>query len=193
MIKFLKWLLSLLEKPEKQQSHGEGKKPEIRWGIIIPHTFKGKGAYSANKKHNEYDYASQMADLINHIPHRFRDSGGVKGACESLKLNDCNASLEPHLNAYNNKAQGYEILVLKGDSRSKRVAELILEQFGEKYPDRRNRGVKEIEKGDRGYWNLKTAKNYMDIALLSEMFFIDNPDEWITPAEMAKFWKEVLV
>jgi hypothetical protein len=30
------------------------------------------------------------------------------------------------------------------------------------------------------------------IALLSEAFFIDNPNEWIDPEEMSKFWMEHL-
>lgn len=182
-------------------SHGETDKPEFkpRWGIIIPHTNKAPGASGyrpSGVKISEYKYGLEMSMGIP-LPYATRDRSGVKGAAESLKSRGCNASLEPHKNAFNKKAHGFEILVLKGDKLSAQYARLFADAFADKYPERRlrhDKGIKWISKGDRGYHNLVAAKKAgMDVALLSESFFLDNQNEWISPEEMAAFWDELLV
>jgi len=86
---------------------------------------------------------------------------------------------------------------MKGDKLSLKYAELIAESFKHHFPDRilrHGNGVKIVTKGERGYNNLFIAKkNGMEVALLSEAFFIDNSSEWIEPREMGAFWKETLV
>lgn len=182
------------------ESHGE--KPSgsvsatIKWGIIIPHVKKAGGADTPDGKIDEYDYGLKMVDKLD-MPYETRDSGGVKGAAKRLKKRGVTASLEPHKNAYNGKAEGFEILVLASDSLSIEFAELIAEAFAKKFPDRKIRGrggLKKLKKGDRGAGNLIAAKKAgMKVALLSEAFFIDNPAEWIEPDVMAKFWTENLI
>lgn len=181
----------------KKDPGGFGKpEPKYKWGIIIPHTKKSPGASTADKKINEYEYALSM---VPHMakPYATRDKAGVSGAASELKKLGINASLEPHKNAYNNMAKGFEILVLANDSESIRVAEIMAQNFKDLYPERTLRhtnGVKKIKSGDRGYSNLIAAKKAgMEIALLSEAFFIDNPKEWISPEEMASFWNGQLV
>jgi N-acetylmuramoyl-L-alanine amidase len=182
---------------DSQPSVGYGEKPEpkYKFGIIIPHTKNSPGASSPDKV-SEYRYALEMAPTIG-LKYYTRDEAGVLGAAKNLANWGANASLECHLNAYNGAAKGFEILVLADDTESARVAELMAEIFKQKYPDRvlrHSNGVKKIKSGDRGYSNLRDAKKAgMKIALLSEAFFIDNPAEWISPEEMGKFWKEVLV
>lgn len=180
-------------KPSREYgSHGEGEQFKPSWGIIVPHTEKAGGADTPDGKWNEYKYGLHMAKSIDR-PHATRDNGGVLAAARSLKEQGCNCSLEPHKNAYNSRANGYEILILKGDSLSKQYAELFLDAFAQKYPARRNRGVKEMTKGGRGYRNLIDAKRGgMEVALLSEMFFIDNNSDWLPPHVMANFWSNNL-
>lgn len=167
-----------------------------KFGIIVPHTVKKQGATS-KKGISEYKYVCDMVQyLASDIRHSFRDFDGVRGAASTLSNLGCNASLEPHLNAFNGKAKGFEILIIKNDMASKFYAEMFAQHFSSEFPERvlRHRtGIKEVSKGDRGYNNLKTAKkNGMEIALLSEAFFIDNNSEWISPEEMADFWNSLL-
>jgi hypothetical protein len=192
----LKECISILDSMTPSIGYGEKPAPKYVWGVIIPHTKSSPGASSKEKKINEYEYGLKLAGLMA-IPRETRDDGGVSLAAKRLKLKGCNASLEPHKNAYNGTAKGFEILVLADDSESIRVAEIIAQEFKEKYPDRVLRhanGVKKIKSGDRGYSNLVAAKGAgMKIALLGEAFFIDNPSEWLAPAEMADFWMKNLV
>lgn len=167
-----------------------------KWGIIVPHTKDASGAVSPTREWNEYKYGLQLAYLLSPIPHATRDNIGVYGASKLLIKNGCNCSIEPHLNAYNGKAEGFEILVLKGDDPSIEEARRIADEFATAFPFRKlraDKGVKIVSPKERGGSNLVSAKNAgMKVALLSEAFFIDNPNEWISPQEMANFWKSVL-
>jgi len=146
--------------------------------LIIPHNFKKQGASTPeaplgyDQSITEYTYAQQEL-LFSH----------------SMTTQEC--QIELHKNAFNNESRGAMILVLKGDLDSGLTAKKIVDAFCLKF-HRRNRGVKLLEEGDRGYRNLKTMKDKgAKCAMLSELFFIDNPYEWIEPQEMGKFWREV--
>lgn len=178
-----------------KETFGYGEKEQFRhFGLIIPHTEKQPGA-STESGFTEYHYALRMA-AQTHLPYATRNIGGVTGAAKLLKKKGCNASLEPHLNAFNTYAEGFEILALEGDSSSIDAAILIAEQFAKWFPDHKIRGkngVKIIRPTDRGGSNLVKAKKAgMEIALLSEAFFIDNPKDYIDHSTMADFWELVL-
>ena len=169
---------------------------KYNWGFIVPHTKRAGGAVSREKGINEYEYGLKLVKLLK-WPWDTRDKGGVFGAASRLRKKGVNATIEPHKNAFNGKAHGFELLVMKGDDLSGEVARHICEAFQEKYPNRKLRydnGIKWSKPGDRGYGNLKAAKDAgIDVVILSESFFIDNPKEWITHQEMAKFWRDVLI
>lgn len=188
--------IKLIDSQKPSIGFGEKPEPKYAWGLIIPHTKSSGGASSKEKKINEYEYGLKLASYLA-IPRETRDEGGVSLAAKRLKIKGCTASLEPHLNAFNQTAKGFEILVLENDSESIRVAEIMAENFKAKYPNRvlrHGNGVKKIKSGDRGYSNLVAAKKEgMKIALLGEAFFIDNVNEWIEPHEMAEFWMSQLV
>lgn len=170
---------------------------KAKWGIIVPHTAEASGAMSPTKEWSEYEYGLKLAYLLSPMPHATRDNIGVYGAAKLLVKEGCNCSIEPHLNAYNGIAEGFEILVLKDDSASLTEAIRIAKAFELMFPSRKMRargGVKSISPKDRGGSNLVSAKKAgMKVALLSEAFFIDNKTDWIPPLDMAAFWKEVLV
>ena len=167
----------------------------LNWGFIIPHTYKAQGASNKSGTITEYEYADKMAWKTK-IHAQFRDNGGVSGAASRLSELGCNASIEPHLNAFNGKAKGFEILAIAGDSKSISEGIRIAKAFKERFPDRvlrHGNGVKIVHRGDRGYKNLEAARFAgMSVALLSEAFFLDNPDEWIDHQDMASFWESVL-
>jgi len=184
-------------KPSKDYgSHGEGESFKPVWGYIVPHTEKAQGAETPDNKFSEYKYGLGVAvKNADSLPWDDRNDGGVSGAVKRLvNSKKVNATFEDHKNAYNNKVGGAEILCIKGDELSKYYAELILAAYKLKYPNRNIRGVKEMRKGGRGYNNLKAAKAAgADVALLGEMFFIDNPGDFIPVNVYADFIKEVLV
>lgn len=182
---------------EQNNTGGMGKIFTPNWGIIIPHTRGKKGARRITKSGvvNEYDYGILEAKA-SEFAYETRDDKGVKGAALNLFMKGCNASLEPHKNAFNTKVSGFQILVIEDDTLSYFHALRLSKAFAEKYPHRRVRyenGVLELKKQDRGYNNLSAAKDHgMVVALLTEMFFIDNLADWMEPEEMGTFWRENL-
>ena len=134
--------------------------------------------------------------LASDIHYAFNDFGGLKSACNHLKLLGCNGIVSHHLNAFNGNVAGAEFLFLDGDKSSEYYAVEIAQQFKSTFPERRLRhdnGLKPISCGQRGYHGLKLAKKYgMKIAIISECFFIDNSAEWIEPEILADFWNKIL-
>jgi len=196
MRRLFRWIKSKFRGYENDDSYGEvGDIDEFVpvWGIINPHTFTSKGAYTKDKKYNEYGYGINMCPEVN-LPWEFRDSGGVYGAAKRLRDEGCNASLEPHKNAYNGMVGGFEFLVLEGDTLSEKYARLMIDAFKLRFPDRKARydnGILWRKPNERGGRNLVKAKKAgMKVAILSETFFIDRDEEWIEPEVMAQFWKD---
>ena len=187
------YLKSTFSKPVNDYGSGEPFIPT--WGIIVPHTQASQGASSWDSIYTEYLYGLALVNLLP-VPWGTRNNKGVYGAAKTLKERGCTCSLEPHFNAYNKRAHGAEILVMKGDDLSAKYARLFIEQFSDTYSDRRIRhgdGIKWVGKGDRGYRNLHSAKlGGMKVAILTELFFIDNPIDFINPSDMADFWKDAL-
>lgn len=182
------------KKPQIEPTIGYGEL-KAKWGIIIPHTAKAQGAESPSGE-SEYHYALQMF-TGSALPRRTRDEGGVYGAAKDLVKLGCNCTLEPHLNAYNGRAQGFEILVLEGDKASIAEAKRIAYEFGNSFSNhllRGDGGVKVISKSDRGGSNLASSKSAgAKVALLSEAFFLDNTSDYIDKTLMKLFWERVLI
>lgn len=175
-------------------SHGEGESFKPKWGYIVPHTKKAGGAETPDNKWSEYQYGKVVA-ITNgaFIPWDDRNHGGVKEASKRLVAHGCNSLFEDHKNAYRGFTRGAEILVIRGDELSIKYAEFILEEFKKQFPDHPIRGIKQMKKGGRGYNNLRDMKRGgADVALLGEMFFIDNVKDWIDQDTYAKFLVRVM-
>jgi hypothetical protein len=174
---------------------GSGEELKYSWGYIVPHTAKAAGAvgYRGLQKFSEYQYGLEVAEINRvFLPFETRDNGGVLAAALKLKAKGANASIEAHLNAFNGKVGGAEILVLDGDAESYDMAQNLLAAFALEFPNFNIRGVKRRKSGDTGYFNLMQAKAAgMRIALLTEFFFIDS--EYIAPEAMAAFIRKNLV
>ena len=167
----------------------------MNWGFIRCHTKNRKGALSKEQSIYEYDYYGELLEMLSY-PSADRNNGGVTKACEELKILDVTATIEPHFNAFNGKTEGAEILVLKDDYTSFYCAWLIMEKFKKMFPERRIRardGIKFVSKGDRGYNNLKDSiDSGMKVAVLPELFFGDNPKDYMRIKDQYKFWKACL-
>ena len=150
------------------------------WGFIAPHTLKSGGAYSKKHKLNEYKYALKMYSFMEFLlPIETRDAAGVKGAAKALKERGATATIENHKNAYNTKAEGFEVLYLKGDELSKKYALMLVAEVKIAFPNlkiRHGNGLLAVKRKGRGGANLVAGKKYHAVSLLTEFFFIDSPN-----------------
>lgn len=181
-------------KPSREYgSHGEGEIFIPKWGYIVPHTESAQGAETIDGKWSEYTHGLAVSTKLG-LPWDDRNDGGVYSACKRLKALGVNSTWEDHRNAFNRTVGGAEILCLHGDQLSIEKAEMILESFHSAFPKRNIRGIKPIRKSGRGYNNLLASKKAgMDVALLGELFFIDNPADFIPADQIAAFLKKVLI
>ncbi|WP_373092922.1 N-acetylmuramoyl-L-alanine amidase, partial [Zhongshania sp.] len=157
--------------------------------LIVGHTATAMGAQTLDGKMSEYNYNFLAAQRVG-LPYARRDFGGRKGAAKKMGQMGVDVSVELHCNAYNGKAHGAEILVLAGDYKSRAYAEDMLESYCTRFK-KRSRGVKEIGRGGRGYYNLKYVKDAgVQVVLLIEPFFIDNEDDYISYLDYADWLKD---
>lgn len=158
----------------------------MNWGCIVPHSRFQMGAKRFDNKLTEYEYGLQMAPYLM-LPWDTRDNGGINDAAKRLKkFYNVDALIEPHFNAFNGKVSGAEILVI--DEVSYAHAKKILEHWGKNEV----RGVKLISSGARGYTNLFLMKKHVEVAILTELFFGDNPLDYVEPIEQALFLRDHL-
>lgn len=133
----------------------------------------------------EWRYANDLHFSID-TKHLFEDSWSI-GVHKDKEA----VALEFHLNSFHKPtAHGYEVLILEDDEQSKVYANLFLKIMEKHFPMRTNRGIKFITSDNRGYKNLRHLKHYYRYAMLTEMFFINNPSDWISRAEASKVINE---
>ena len=144
----------------------------------------------------EYQYCGEMFDYMNIKEGKHwedRSKGGLNGAYKRIAKKGYNATIEPHLNAFNGKAKGIETLYPKGCAKSQMLAIRVNTLLKASFPDRVNRHTKALSPGDDGWANFEAAKkNGIKACVITEAFFIDNPYEWIDPAVMAEVFKEAM-
>lgn len=205
-MKFLKWIVSLFNKSETptsskpiEQKPVETKPlPSLGVGIkkiavIVGHGNGDSGAMGWNGM-SEFNYNSFVAEMIEQsdtgkeIRVFYRGSSGIVGVAAKAIAWNPDMTLELHLNAYNGKAFGCEVLCLKSDSKSAEIGRSFAANFTTAF-NRKMRGefgIKWIGSSDRGYTSLKAVSS-AKYSILVEPFFIDSKDEWIEPSNYADF------
>lgn len=185
-------MFDCLKKDPPARGYGEGSDTVYKVGFIIPHTTTAPGASSFDGQYNENNYARIFVPTLD-LPFSLRDGQGVSGAAADLRSEGCNFSIEPHYNSYNSLVSGMELLVRYEDQESIEAAEKIIATFKAMYPDRTIRGIKKLKKRGRGRGNLDAAaRKGMKVQILSELFFGDNPKDWMSPKDQADFWRAAL-
>jgi hypothetical protein len=165
-----------------------------RLHFINGHTFNHQGASGTEiidggepDKITEWQYANALhfsIDTKNLYENSYRISQAPINYSEDV-------ALEFHLNSFHTPtAHGYEVLILEDDNESRVYANLFLNIMEKHFPSRSNRGIKIITPDNRGYKNLRHLKSYFRYAILTEIFFINNPSDWITRAEASKVINE---
>lgn len=155
--------------------------------IIIGHDRLSKGAKVINYE-NEYLYNSKVGHVVKSLLPEIEVCFYNEIEKDYVVISDPGfIAIELHCNAFNGYVEGSEILTLEDDPHSKNYAEDLLAELCERF-QKRNRGVKELKKGDLGYKNLKRAKKKgARIAIIVEPFFGDNYNDVIHSAEYAQF------
>lgn len=189
-----KKLKSIFSKPAQQNS--KPKAPIKKVAIIVGHGNGDSGAMGWNGV-SEFDYNSAVAksleisDTGKEIKVFHRSASGITGVAASAVAWKPDMVIELHLNAFNGKAIGCEVLCLEGKTSSGEKAVDFADKFTKKFSrvKRRSNGVNWISSSDRGGLSLKKLSS-VQYSILVEPFFIDNKNEWIDQQEYAGFLKE---
>ena len=194
------WFKNLFKKKKKKVVIQKPSRKIETVGLIVGHTKRAGGAYSDRARLNEYDFHSVViprmkilwdAYIKSHII--TRDNRGIEGASNVANAMGCDCTIEFHFNCYNGSASGREALVIDGHENSKLLANYILSEMGKKRPYQNNRGVKEMSRGNRGFYNLEQCNHGTPINVLLESFFGDNEYDAQTAEEFIESFKFVLV
>lgn len=163
------------------------KKPSNKVVLVVGHNQKQPGAKVVNNQ-NEYMYNSKVAHIVSNLLPEVNVAFYSELEKDYVVLSDPGfIAIELHTNAFNGYVNGSEVLVLDGDVVSEEYAQEMLDSLCERF-GKRNRGVKYIKEGDRGYENLRRAKGKgARISIIVEPFFGDNFDDVIPPSEYAQF------
>ena len=135
-------------------------------------------------KLTEWLYSMSLHNTLK-TPHKYYDAYSLNKYVD--KVDDTAVALEFHLNSFNSPTiEGYEVLILENDLESYAYAQRFLDIMRKSFPLRRNRGIKILTSTCRGYNNLLRLKKYFKQAILTEAFFLNNPNDWISREDMVK-------
>lgn len=163
--------------------------------ILVGHGAGDPGASCFNGM-AEHDYNKKVAGIIKakmpNVTVYFKHSMGWAPVYAQLAVSRPDVCIELHLNAYNGKAFGCEVLITSEVSRSlgEKFAAMFCLKFGRTM--RGQKGIKWLKSGDRGFGNVYGASKVAKKAILVEPFFCDNKNEWIEPEAYAEFLVEFL-
>lgn len=136
--------------------------------ILIGHTPDRKGAKNFKGEH-EYDFNYRIAiKVFNYLDEQISVISKIDNWKEVLDELKPTVIIELHFNYFGGDASGCEALILKGDT-PKDINEL-LEEISDEFT-LRNRGVKPLAEGDRGYQNLVTMRKYCRHVFILEPCF----------------------
>jgi len=195
MINCLLKCLGINEEQDDFPTEGAKKETLVKSvGIVVGHTEKSQGAVNY-KGESEYSFNSRIAMLmrkyiIDNSPKKcevlFRDIIGRSGVAKSAKNLGLDLTLELHFNSFNKVAYGCEILVYQHAKEfdttgifADELTDLLAKKFDLKqrhnYRDEQEElrdGVKLIQKGDRGAYNLTSMEDQgIKYAMLIEPCF----------------------
>lgn len=162
----------------------------LKIALIRGHGGKDMGAEGCGT--NEVEYNTWVMNYVSSKTKRnvklFMGDSSMIAVGKSI-LWSPDISIQLHLNSYNGSANGCEVLVVKGDTKSYALAEKFAksftEEFGRTMRRPESKGKKLLESGDRGIASMKASA--LGVKILVEPFFIDNKNDFVPKEEYAKF------
>ena len=157
--------------------------PAKRLAIIVGHTEMRQGAFAlAPISQHEYSFNREVAREMEAAAAEigiaartfFRDGVGIKGAYQAAAAFEPDGIVELHFNAASAAARGTETLCSEDHPDSKKLADLVQQSMVEVFSrtGTKNRGVKVLRAGDRGFGNVSAAPTVPSV--LVEPFFGSN-------------------
>lgn len=153
------------------------------FAIVVGHTARAPGAASVPPVgQNEYFWNTDLANKINaactarNVESKifFRDGIGIGGAYAQVNAWGATCVAELHFNAFNGSAHGTETLYDNDRNAGSKNWAQKLQDAQLAALDLRNRGLKEIDSGGRGFGSVSA----LDIpSALIEPFFGDNAND----------------
>lgn len=177
-------------------------KPKGEWiasvSIDVGHSEEAEGAENQSHTLTEFDYNTPVAHSVAQILQEFgvltdvyqRDLWGEYSSMQDTKnfrsmnvVDRYEADIPLHLNSYNGKAHGTEILHHHNSSRGKLLASCLLGPITANFGTSKHRGgIVPLYSGDRAY---SLVSRPIDPTGLIEAGYIDNPTEEI---KLRTFW-----
>jgi N-acetylmuramoyl-L-alanine amidase len=157
--------------------------PAKRLAIIVGHTEQRQGAFALEPiSQHEYTFNRGIAQVMETaaasqgiaVRTFFRDGVGISGAYQAAVSFEPDGIIELHFNAASAAARGTETLCSGNHPGSKKLADLVQKSMVTvfKRTGSRNRGVKVLHPGDRGFGNVSAAPSVPSV--LVEPFFGSN-------------------
>lgn len=154
-----------------------------RLAIIVGHTELRQGAFAlAPISQHEYPFNREIAHTMEMaaaskglaVRTFFRDGVGIQGAYQAATAFNPDGIIELHFNSASAAARGTETLCSKDNPDSRKLADLIQQSMVGVFnrSGSRDRGVKVLREGDRGFVNVSAAPSVP--AVLVEPFFGSN-------------------
>lgn len=161
----------------------------MKIAVVIGHSETSPGAINKTHVMSEYEFNRALAyDIKSNfssfnkedevvVVHRENGYAKLPGEINSLKP-DLVVSL--HANAYNEKAQGCEMLYYHKSEKGKDIAQIFQEHIQGTF-ENNNRGIKPKTSEDRGGPILKGT---LAPCIICEPFFIDNNEDYLKAEEL---------
>jgi N-acetylmuramoyl-L-alanine amidase len=148
-----------------------------RLAIIVGHTALRQGAFAlAPISQHEYPFNREIAQTMEiaaaskGIVARtfFRDRVGISGAYQAATAFEPDGIIELHFNAAGPAARGTETLCSKHHPDSRKLADFIQKSMVAVFnrSGSRNRGVKVLRAGDRGFGNVSAAPSVPSVLVV---------------------------
>lgn len=160
---------------------------KMKIGICVGHSRPGDQGATNIHGISEWTYwepiAQSVADKVRWLGHQaevfdvYRGSSygaAMRDVAGQLKHSGCDVAVELHFNAATPQAEGYEFLYWHTSSNGALLAGDFLHAFRDAFPERRSRGIKPRDSGDRGSGFLQ--KTHCP-AIIAEPFFGTNTKE----------------
>lgn len=108
----------------------------MKLGIVVGHQKTAKGAYSPWLQASEYDWNSELSEVLMQVPSTlkrkvfFRDGVGISGAYNNSNNWGSAITVELHFNSSDNElATGTAALYYPGSARGRQLAKLMVDEM----------------------------------------------------------------
>lgn len=157
--------------------------------LVIGHHKLQQGTSTASGE-TEYSYWSKVLPQFRKFKNVFvfsKDACGSTGLKIKAKEIEADFVIECHCNSYRNShVSGHEVLYSVNSTME--LATIVNQVLNDNSPTQRDRGIKKVVNGQRGFFNLKGMKN----AIILEPFFMSCKKDYIDKDRMVDIVTDII-